>query len=225
MGYTMEKIKKIAVIGGAGNMGRRYCSILRFLGVEYYIIEKGDKLKIVEGTDGIILSTPTDHHFPMLTLCNEYNLPILCEKPITKKEKELDFILKMRSPLRMINQYEYFLQENKEVKIVVAKGYENLNTYYNYYNSGQDGIIWDCINLIGLSGLKTNINLKNDSPIWECWINSKKIDREKIDESYIWNLEDWLEKFDDRKDYIKKAHNEVWSLLNARNSNSNTDKR
>jgi len=225
MGDPMEKIKKIAVIGGAGNMGRRYCSILRFLGVEYYVIEKGDKLKIVKDTDGIIIATPTETHFQMLALFNECNLPILCEKPITKNKEELDFILKMESPIRMINQYEYFLLENKDVKIIRAKGYDALNTYYNYYNSGKDGMIWDCINIIGLSGLKTNINLKNDSPIWECWINSKKINREKIDESYIWNLEDWLEKFDDRKSYIKKAHDEVWSLLNARNSNSDTDKR
>jgi hypothetical protein len=33
-----------------------------------------------------------------------------------------------------------------------------------------------------------------------------------MDEAYIWNIEDWLAKYDDNKAYIKRAHERIFAI-------------
>ena len=33
-----------------------------------------------------------------------------------------------------------------------------------------------------------------------------------MDHAYVWNIKDWLEKFDDNKDYIRKAHMRIHEI-------------
>ena len=214
MDQKLAKAKhKIAVIGGLGNMGRRYCSILDYLGISFYVIDLNTERKISRDTTGIIIATPTSNHYATLDEIKEFNIPILCEKPIATDKSQLDDILKMPCKLRMINQYQFFLSDGKECKIQYTDGsHRNLKTVYNYYNSGQDSIDWDCINIIGLDE-GGNIKLSNKAPIWECTINSVPIPRDEMDRSYIWNIQDWLEKYDDNKKYIDKAHRKVFERI------------
>ena len=215
----VEKIseRKIAVIGGDGNMGRRYMCILKFLGVDCYSVDLKNDNAIQGDTDGFIVATPTETHYDILWNLREYDKPVLCEKPITKYSAELNEILSWNDlNLRMINQYEYYMK---------GKYSPYGNTYYNFYHSGLDGKYWDHINIIGLAHSLDNVKIKNDSPLWECWINGIKLSKELMDEAYVWNLEDWLEKSDDNKYYIKDAHVRVWSLINEKHSNLHTDQK
>jgi hypothetical protein len=216
----------IAVIGGNGNMGKRYKTILDFLGVENFVVEMGDSIhdtiKDARLLDGIIIATPTETHYKLIV---EYSrlflsVPILCEKPLTMNKAELTEIMSIKGlNLRMINQYEAYFQDAGECKVIRATDphYARGLTYYNFFNSGKDGAFWDHISIIALS--KSTPNIQYDSPIWECWINGKRISKEAMDEAYIWNIDNWLETKDDPKQtkknhaYIKEAHKKVWELL------------
>lgn len=199
---------RIALVGGYGNMGKRYACILKFLKIEHYIIDLTTEKTILPGTTGLLICTPTNTHYSVLKEYSRFELPILCEKPITKDPEELEKILQLPVNIRMMNQYEYFFRKKDDVKKIEITDKPKPNTYYNYYNTGQDGIRWDCINIIGLGLVHESKSIKvgNDSPIWECWIASKKIHRNEIDDSYIWNLEDWINKYDDNKQYITLIH-------------------
>jgi len=206
MGRGMEnKEHKIAVIGGFGNMGRRYCSILRFLGVDHYIIDLKTDRMIQPNTTGLIVASPTDSHYGVINEFSGFSLPILCEKPLAKNREEFNTILNYPGQLRMINQYEYWFKSKQYTHNSKKSGH----TFYGYYNSGGDGINWDCINIIGLSN-SDSVNLSNEYPIWECWINGVRIPREEMDEAYIWNIEDWLNNYDSNRFYTIHAHNRVW---------------
>lgn len=208
----------IAVIGGKGNMGKRYCTILNFLGVDHYVIDLDTKDEILSGTTGFIIATPTNTHSALIKkYSSEYTtLPILCEKPITKNLDDLREILAIKNPLRMINQYAYYFKDKpkaalKRIEMCLPEFNKGV-TYYNYFNSGGDGKYWDHINIVGLNTDK-DINIRYDSPVWDCWINGKFIEKKKMDEAYIWDIEDWLEKKNDTKKYIKYAHEKVIELI------------
>lgn len=206
----MGKKEHIVVIGGLGNMGRRYRAILDTEGISNSTIDIGTKQSMPANTTGIIVATPTDTHITILRQIKDFGFPILCEKPISKDRVELDEILQMPCKLRMVNQYEFFIADKKTCKIVYQDpSVRDIKTIYDYYHSGKDDLQWDCINLIGLSEPNARIELRNKSPIWKCSINGVKLDKNKIDLSYVWNIKDWLEKYDDNKKYIKKAHDRV----------------
>jgi len=203
---------KIAVVGGLGNMGKRYCAILKMRHVEHYVLDIVTTFpdKVTEDTTGIIIATPTEYHVKHLKHYAEYGLPILIEKPITKNQAELDEILALPVPIRMINQYEYYLINRDPVK-VASTGEELRTTYYDYFKTGGDTLYWDVINIIGLAA-SGRVKVGNESPIWECWINGERLDIAKMDYAYCWNIEDWLNKYDDNKPYIKKAHERIFKL-------------
>lgn len=203
----MQEIDKyVVVVGSMGNMGRRYCTILKYLGVPYYSIDVKnlyftpiDWRKVY----GIIIATPTSSHIYDMTSYLSYGRPILCEKPVCKNLDLLDeFILDHPDiELRMINQYEYMLKTG-------VKKYSDDISYYSYYNSGNDGDAWDCINIIGLSNMPVVIS--KHSPTWECCINGIVLDKRDIDISYVDNLKDWLCGHTNNLSYIVKAHRKAF---------------
>ena len=196
---------KVLVVGANGNMGRRYCSILDHLEVDYdthEINQPSSKVKY----NYILVATPTTDHLHTLDELSKYqnNAKILCEKPISKTtsiytKRKLDHILELFSDnLFMVNQYAYY-SENIEIP-------KESVTLYDFYNSGKDGISWDCIQLIHLA--KGAIVLKNESPIWKCKINGVSLDREQIDLCYIKMIKDFL---NDGKEYGR-----LWGLDDIR---------
>ena len=202
---------KIAVVGGLGNMGKRYCAILKMHHIDHYVIDTSLPGEITDDTTGIIIATPTDLHVKHLKYYAEYNKPILVEKPVTKNQAELEEILALTVPIRMINQYEHYILERDPVKIV-STGKELRTTYYNYFKTGGDSLHWDVINIIGLAD-DGRIRIGDDSPIWECWLNGDRLDIAKMDWAYVWNIKDWLKKYDDNKPYIKKAHERIFKII------------
>ena len=218
---------KVAIIGAEGNMGKRYGSILNSLGVEYKGFEIGDK-PYYETFTHIIVATPTNCHIKdlddiIVAAHDKRTINVLCEKPIhsSVKDRCLEYTLKRyeksKCNLYMVNQYAYYAQD-----IYYSDG----QTVYDFYNSGKDSILWDCIQLIYLA--KGAIKLANNSPVWDCKINGIKLDRESIDLCYMKMIKDFISY---GKEYdklwgisdIRKAHKivgKVWQDQGLSNRNS-----
>ncbi len=179
-----------AIVGANGNMGRRYSAILKTINVEFLELDVEDKLsyKNKEKLDGVIICTPTDKHLFNIT---EYNMvpKILCEKPLCSDEDDYEHFKSLvknfglKDKIFIVNQYGFMPDCGTSI---------NIGTIYNFYNTGKDGLLWDCFNIIGLD--KTGfIDLKNDSPLWKCSINGLKKDVKDVNESYLFMINDWLQ--------------------------------
>lgn len=188
-----RSVPNVLLIGANGNMGRRYGAILRHLSIPFKGVDKGDVLASKHASH-IIIATPTNTHYELLRYFKDDPRKILCEKPITKDERELDEILGWGDLVEMVNQYRY-LDRNESCG----------DTIYDYFKSGGDGLPWDCINILGLS--RGEVSLRNESCIWNCHLNGLKLKLSNMDMAYVRMLKEWL-LFDDipNKDYIHRAH-------------------
>lgn len=192
-------MRKVAVFGANGNMGKRYCLILeRYCNCEVLRLDYGNPVKFADlnSCDGFIIATPTNTHIELIKFLIPYKKPILCEKPITKYLMELKTLISIEGlDLSMINQYE-FLDYN------LAKGH----TSYNYFKTGNDGLLWDCINIIGTA--RSSYDVSNTSLIWKCQLNGETLDLSAMDQAYIDNITAWVNGWRN-KDYILPAHEKV----------------
>lgn len=190
-------MKNVFILGSKGNMGRRYHVILNMLGVAVTGTDVDGTLAGIERADGIIIATPTDLHLQHLDAMIRFHLPILCEKPFTKDITKLHSFYDRHGAkvdyIRMVNQYQYMISSN-------AYG----DTEYNYFKTGGDGLVFDCLNIIGLA--KGNCVLKNDSPIWKCKINGQTLSQGLVDKSYVDMIEDWVKHPSSNFQYAKTAH-------------------
>jgi hypothetical protein len=197
-------MKKIAIIGAKGNMGRRYGAILDHLNVEHVSFDLDDWMHAREtaGITGVIIASGTDSHFENLDQYSaNKDIPILCEKPIVKDQKQLDQILSWGLKLTMVNQYAYLIDKS------VVSGEI---TYYDYWNTGKDGLEWDCINIIGAAKNKKAF-INNKSPVWRCALNGQMFSSSEMDQAYIDMVKDWLENPTDNMEYIRSSHKRIWS--------------
>lgn len=201
-------MEKVFIVGINGNMGSRYSAILKYCfniepdgtdidledDFDFYII--GDPKE----ADGIILASPTEFHLQDLAEYLNYGVPILCEKPLTTDlEKLEEFAFKHSDKLhliQMVNQYNFLTEKTDEGE-----------TYYNYFKTGNDGIYWDCINLIGLA--KKRPKLQNTSPLWECKINGRNLSSLDMDNAYVRMINDWLKNPTSNFEYALDAHRKV----------------
>jgi hypothetical protein len=199
-------LKSIFVNGIDGNMGKRYATILRALGVE---VTGGDTLHLdlagLKRADGFIIATPTQNHLADIKRFLKFKKPILCEKPFTRSRREFDSFIadcgESRSLISMVNQYQYLIDPSVEGHSV-----------YDYFKSGNDGLYWDTINIIGLS--KEFPTLKNDSPIWRCTINGNQLNLADMDFAYIRMLKAWLSYPEQSNwNYAIEAHLKVFKFF------------
>lgn len=194
---------RIAILGSNGSMGRRYQAILNSIGKDYYPLDQYDwqNVKDINNLQGVIICSPTEEHIVNLRYLKEkkIDVPILCEKPVTKSKQEMNEILSMNQSIQMVNQYKHLANP-------VSRG----KTFYNYYNSGKDGILWDCLNIFGLA--KDACEVRKTSPIWTCEINGDKIHIEDMDGAYVDMIKLWLVEPRRNTAYFVKAHNRIWNL-------------
>jgi hypothetical protein len=192
-------------------MGKRYASILDYLGEPWVGVDVGYEIPFMQN---YIVATPTSEHISNILdikIVNK-NATILCEKPITTYITEFERIPKdYWSDIFMVNQYRYY----PNLKILSVW---NGSTEYNFYNSGNDGLAWDCIQLIHLAKNKKNIRLSNKSPSWQARINGMSLSKQAIDQCYISMLEDFCggsfgALWDLHQAY--KAHKEVLQFLSG----------
>lgn len=198
----------VHIVGVLGNMGKRYWSCLKYLQtLKPEILLTGSDISEpipVDKTHYIICTPTEDHSQTIQYLLYETKGEVLCEKPITKVQEEIDELNYLHEAklkrLRMVNQYRYIYKE----AIQTLKG-----SGYNYFNSGKDGIAWDCINIMGLDNTG-DVTLSNGSPIWQMWLNGHRINRTDVDQAYIKMLWEWLSgRSEDNWEYIVKSHAKV----------------
>lgn len=199
---------RILIIGAEGSMGKRYVSILDYLGYKYkldYDLEDteyfGPKLDYND-FDTYIIATPTKTHFDVLKKIKKYAKRILCEKPVTTDLRELKEILSWEQDLTMMMQYQELVPSSNGTKPLLSS--------YDYFRSGDDGIFWDCMQVIALhEGEFNNLNVKNESPVWNAWINSNMIKFSMMDTAYIYFIKKWLNGYKMEPNYIYEIHKKV----------------
>jgi hypothetical protein len=182
-------------------MGKRYRAILRSIGHEVTGEDLQEKHGKASESDAIIIATPTDTHAAVLRSCMALGKPILCEKPIVKDIGALRLLMAdcraAGTRLQMVSQYDYLVGENRGAGL----------SHWNYFKSGNDGLAWDCIQIISLA--KDRPFLSTDSHIWSCSINGQDLHIEDMDDAYYWMIADWLKSPRDDIDRIIKSHEAV----------------
>ncbi len=191
---------KVLIIGANGSMGKRYQAIFNYLGVSAILSDKEHGVQAIKSfagkTDGVVIASPTSTHVEMIRALIPIRKPILCEKPVTKNLTELTEVLKELEgamvPFRMMYQYSVMTEPNRIGR-----------SYYNFYNHGTDGLIWDCMQIIGLS--RGQLELGESSPIWRCMINGQAIKREHMDAAYVAYVQKWIK-------YPNQSHHEILKI-------------
>jgi hypothetical protein len=107
----------------------------------------------------------------------------------------------------MLNQYRHVLANAQQTRAS--------NTYYNYYKHGGDGLIFDCINIYGnMKDFETsNVELKEESPVWGCCIDGKILDLADMDQAYVTEIFDWVRNPTGNLHYMCEAHHRAFQLL------------
>ena len=198
----------ILLIGSEGSQGKRYQSILKYLGKQFIckdwrLPSRIDEKTIEKNVTGIIIATPTITHMNLLEKYLLLKKPIFVEKPISKnitEVRELERLIKAtKGDVRMAFQYKYVVTNIK------SQGYSE----YDYFRHGNDGLVWDCLQIIGLA--RGMIGLKEQSPIWKCTINGEKLRAgELMDAAYVMDIASWLngekQDFKEVLDVHEKVH-------------------
>lgn len=181
---------KVLLIGHMGNMGKRYAAILNHLNVPWIghdLKSKNPFYSVLKECTHFIIATPTDSHIRVINdlLTYEPGTPILCEKPISKNIKDVKKVLKrvaeLKTPFDVVMQYKH----------LPAAYLDDSYSYYDYFKHGNDGLAWDCYQIIALS--KTKPVIKEESPIWRCQINGCAHFLGDMDNAYISFIKNWLE--------------------------------
>lgn len=183
---------KVAIIGGLGNMGRRYAAVCRYLGCEVVKVDLG--YVVSDDFDRAIIATPTEDHasrlISMQPIIKPLRRPVLCEKPVVRTLDDLDRIKSLYEglPLSMVCNWKYAINSvaSRHGQPVVM---EKCKIEYDCYNTGKDGIHWDCIQLRHIAGDLT-VNYK--SPVMECFVDGMQVTTRDIEESYVLMVSDWL---------------------------------
>lgn len=150
---------------------------------------KEDLYAALSRSNKVIVATPTQTHtellLDILSRVSGRNPPVdvLCEKPVVKTDAQLKQLLSWHTSnarLYMVNQYNYAGKKRGQDRV----------TRYHYFNSGPDGLIWDCIQLIQLADQK--IELDRAKPVWMCHINGSEVNRADVDLFYIRMILDFI---------------------------------
>ncbi len=203
-------MKKVLIVGNKGNMGQRYTAILNHLGIEVIGWDKYCEFTIENHSlDGIIIATPTEVHLEHLNYYLRYNVPILCEKPFTTSLDLLDQFAEDHTEqdfknITMVNQYNYIK--------MITDPFLSLDTHYNYFKTGSDGLAWDSLNIIGLA--INEVKLEHNSPIWSCVLNGQRLSMADMDQAYVDMVIDWTSQPISNWDYAVEAHRRVDRAIN-----------
>lgn len=207
---------RVFIIGNKGNMGRRYAAILRHLGHEAVGCDAGE-IPNLELCDAVIVATPTDTHLTLLDFLKECKRPVLCEKPFINEPEAMPYLEHFlkdaeRCAMRvsMVSQYDYMLSPSLRSSLPNLTGL----TSYDYFRTGNDGLAWDCINIIWWAS--GQIQLNNQSPLWKCRINGLRLDQANVDYSYVEMIQEWLRNpYIPQYERILKSHQKVVNFLNG----------
>lgn len=178
----------VLLIGARGKMGTRYRHIFDSLNITHHDLdlgfEKEDLGRLLTMNSKVVITTPTDKHFEtVMTLCERKEgnkkIDLLIEKPVCKS---LEMVEQLNEECQsknitpyVVNQYNHY---NKSLLFSHSSG----PSFYDYYNTGSDGLKWDCFQIIALA--KDRPELFNKSPVWTCQINGYPLEFGEMDWAY-----------------------------------------
>lgn len=203
----------ITLVGSCGSMGVRYQAILNYLDIKFQSFDKWhteqEIIAHARHSDGVIIATPTHTHVDFLSALLPVNDKVLCEKPITKNIAQLEELTlacnRKRRSFNMVMQY-------RELVLPTGANQTELPTSYDYFRHGQDGLAWDCMQVIGLA--KGVVELKETSPIWRCIINGQRLTLSDMDSAYVRFTEKWLNnRLDQSMDEIIHVHKKTHDFI------------
>lgn len=179
----------IALVGSEGSMGKRYQAILRHLKEDFIALDKASMpeeeiISRASECDRILICTPTDTHVRYLRALLPTRKPILCEKPVTKNLEELEEL--HAECARNGWQYQMVMQY---LELEISRE-PNRWSFYNYFRHGNDGLVWDCMQIVALA--QGDIALGETSPYWDCVINGRKLNIADMDGAYVRHIHRWL---------------------------------
>lgn len=162
-------------------MGQRYRAILKHLDEAFDCadIKTQRAPKPLHDYERFIVATPTNTHSKIVNEIGPLRRPILCEKPLSKDLKEVLNMISVAPRLSMMMQYR---------KLISAE--VGGLSWYDYFRHGQDGLVWDCAQIIMLG--TDDIVLREQSPIWNCGINGQQLSLSNMDDAYVRAVDDWL---------------------------------
>lgn len=161
------------LIGSEGSMGTRYKAILAHLNEEFECVDiaKFAKRQLKE-FDRFIIATPTTTHYKWYCELEDFQKPILMEKPMSKDLEEVKRMANGRAPITMMMQYRFLLDPTSIGP-----------SWYSYFRHGADGLVWDCFQIIALSSSPPDLD--ESSPVWTCSINGKSLSLDEMDLAYV----------------------------------------
>lgn len=194
----------VLLIGGLGSIGKRYQAICRYLNIPFTVwdVNESPPPGLMELSTRFLICSPTSTHMRWINFLVSFQKPILCEKPITRNIDDLERFMISNAPLysdtdiRMVCNYEYARCLSSEAEAPTNE------TIINNYYTGNDGLYWDCIQLIEIANGPVYFN--NTDPVWSLMINGINISREMVDESYVSMIRDWMD-----------APHNLWDLKKA----------
>jgi hypothetical protein len=206
---------KTLIIGSAGSMGQRYRAILEHLKQPFDGVDREhssrDIIDRARVADRIIVAVPTDIHNSLLKRLIPLKKPILCEKPIVNSTVELKDIFN-----RLEKHNTHFTMMFQYSELVGYPHRRKGPTSYDYFRSGKDGLVWDCLQVIALAN--DTIELKNTSPVWKCTINGTKLDINAMDAAYLSFVNKWItNKHNQKLSDLMKFHKKTEDIFNASN--------
>lgn len=195
---------------------------------------------MTEDISKVIIATPTPSHKRIIEAIVEHyknemmaQPAILCEKPICTNSREVDELLDKCEDIQMVLQYSFFRWNESDDTVSVGDPIlNNLNwgqheshfSHFNFYNSGNDLLPWDCIQIIGLHTgplSDENIYIKNSLPLWDVIINNKRLSLDRMQYAYLCQIREWLS--GNRlltKQQIVKMHEKVEDFIGFHNDKS-----
>lgn len=211
---------KVLIIGSNGSMGKRYQAILKHLNHEVVCADKEssslDLVKKAIRCDRVIVATPTQTHREIIEAVLLAGKPVLCEKPISMNIHDVTEIVEYANSynrmLAMVMQYKYLIKHPIEPAADAAYKFlqgvvPNLSSSYNYFRHGNDGLKWDCFQIIALA--EGPVDLAESSPVWKCVINGLAISLADMDEAYVKMVHEWIERPYSDVDKLLELHKKV----------------
>lgn len=201
----------ILLIGADGSMGKRYQAIFRFLNRPVVCMDKQDPLTRIQtaaqNCAGAVIATPTETHLSMIRALIPTRIPILCEKPVSKSVDEVkeirEAVERERIPFRMMFQYSLLASTDRLGR-----------SRYDYFRHGNDGLVWDCLQIIGLA--RGPVDLFENSPVWSCVINGRALQQGSMDAAYVAYVQGWLAHPHQDLGLVQAIHEKTAEMAKAR---------
>lgn len=186
--------KPTLLIGGEGNIGRRYQAIYKSLGIPFSVWDLPNLgSELPRHFDNYVICSPTETHLGYVRYLINLGKRFICEKPLATNPITEDLGYKNGF---MVCNY-----------LFMTRGLNAPRIFYDYYNTGRDGMFWDACQLLYLN---PKAIIRNKSPIWKLKINRRLIPYAELERSYLrmirafegnrdrflWTLEDGIKMTD-----------------------------